>query len=197
MDTFRLQLAISPQHDLGFHAETTPMAETRCLDFGIDLDIWPWIWLTLAVVFALVELTLLGGSFVVLPFAVSAFVSSILAFYDVAIEIQWGVFLGGGAILFLIFYRWARRFLADHLLPPGVGADRLVGMTGIVTVPIHPDDAERRGRVVIDGEVWGALGRSDHSLSSGTRVRVASMQGTRVVVEPCASSGVEAEKGPL
>ena len=56
------------------------------LDLGVDLEVWPWIWLVIAVGFALIELTVLGGSFVLLPFAVSAFVAAILAYYDVAVR---------------------------------------------------------------------------------------------------------------
>lgn len=152
------------------------------LDLGIDLNVWPWVWLFIAVLFALIELTILGGSFILLPFALSAFAASLLGFYDVAIEIQWAVFVFGGGLLFLGFYRWASRFLRDNVLPPGVGADRLVGMTGIVTVSISPDDTSRRGRVSVDGEVWGALAPEDEELPEGTRVRVAGMQGTRVIV---------------
>lgn len=154
------------------------------LDLGIDLEIWPWIWLTIAVVFALIELIFIGGSFVLLPFAVSAFVASILAFYDVAVEVQWAVFALGGAILFFLLYRWSRRFLADHVLPPGVGADRLVGLVGIVTVGISPDDPRRSGRVAVSGEVWGAIASADRALTEGMRVRITAMEGTRVVVEP-------------
>lgn len=154
------------------------------LDLGLDLDVWPWIWLVVAVAFALVELTILGGSFVLLPFAVSAFAAAILGFYDVSVEIQWLVFLVGGGILFAFFYRWARRFLRSNVLPPGVGADRLVGMIGVVTVPIEPDDVTRRGRVSVEGELWGALARGNGLLPEGTRVRVLALQGTRVLVEP-------------
>ncbi len=152
------------------------------LDLGIDLDVWPWVWLFTSVVFALIELTILGGSFVLLPFAISAFIAALLAFYDVSIEIQWAVFVGGGGLLFVGFYRWASKFLRDNILPPGVGADRLTGMIGIVTVPITPDDADRRGRVSVDGEVWGALAPDDEEFTEGTRVRIAGMQGTRVIV---------------
>ncbi len=53
------------------------------LDLGIDLNVWPWIWLGIAVTFALIELIVVGGSFIILPWAGSAFVSAILAFYDV------------------------------------------------------------------------------------------------------------------
>ncbi|MGH9135096.1 MAG: NfeD family protein [Ilumatobacteraceae bacterium] len=159
------------------------------LDLGIDLDVWPWIWLTIAVAFALIELVFVGGSFVLLPFAVSAFIAAILGFYDVAIEVQWAVFAFGGAILFVVLYRWARRFLDDHALPPGVGADRLVGLVGIVTVGISPDDTRRSGRVAVGGEVWGAIAAADRTLAEGIKVRITAMEGTRVVVEPIAPSG--------
>lgn len=155
------------------------------LDLGIDLDVWPWIWLTLAVVFALVELTFLGGSFVLLPFAASAFVTSLLAFYDVAVEVQWGVFVFGGGLAFVAFARWARRHLVDQL-PLGVGADRLVGMAGTVTVTIAPADTSRAGRVALDGELWGALTDGANAIPAGAQVRVVAMRGTRVVVEPVA-----------
>lgn len=154
------------------------------LDLGIDLDVWPWVWLGIAVVFALVELTFVGGTFVLLPFAVSAFAAAILAFYDVAIEIQWLTFVGGGALLFFVFYRWVRGFLRENPLPLGVGADRLVGTTGTVIVDIQPHDSDRRGRVAFEGEVWGALSKADHVLLVGTRVRIAEVVGTRVIVEP-------------
>lgn len=154
------------------------------LDLGLDLNAWPWIWLTIAIVFTLVELTVVGGSFVVLPWAGSAFVSAILAFYDVSIEIQWAVFVFGGAVGFALLYRWARKFTAENTMAPGVGAERLVGMLGIVTSPIYADDVDRRGRVSLAGETWGAISDADGIIDEGTRVTVVSVLGTRVVVEP-------------
>jgi membrane protein implicated in regulation of membrane protease activity len=154
------------------------------LDLGIDLDVWPWIWLFVAVTFTLLEVTLLGGSFILLPFAASAFVASLLGFYDVSVEAQWAVFVLGGAVLWIGFYRWAKTFLRDHVLPPGVGADRLIGMTGTVTVAVTPDDSERRGRISVEGETWGVITSHEMPLSTGTKVRILSMQGARLVVEP-------------
>lgn len=153
------------------------------LDLGIDLNAWPWIWLTVAVVFALIELTILGGSFILLPWAVSAFFASLLGFYDVAVEIQWAVFVFGGAVMFFGFYKWAQRFIGDNDLEPGVGANRLTGLTAIVTTEISPDDTDRRGRVSVVGEVWGALAADGTTIPVGTRVQITSVQGTRVVVE--------------
>ena len=161
------------------------------LDLGLDLDIWPWVWLFVAVGFALIEITILGGSFILLPFAVSAFAASLLGFYGVAIEVQWAVFVFGGAALWLGFYRWARNFLDDHLLPPGVGADRLVGMTAIVTTDVDPDDTARSGRISVVGETWGAITHDEATLTEGAKVRITAMEGTRVVVEPVETAGPE------
>lgn len=157
------------------------------LDLGIDLDVWPWVWLTLAVVFALVELIFVGGSFVLLPFAASAFLAAILGFYDAPIELQWFVFVFGGGALFAVLYRWARQFHDEHQLPPGVGADRLVGLTGTVTTEIVTGDAQRRGRVTVHGEVWGASTHDDRSIPLGAKIRVIAMQGSRLIVEPIPS----------
>jgi membrane protein implicated in regulation of membrane protease activity len=153
------------------------------LDLGIDLNLWPWIWLGIAMFFALIELTVLAGSFVLLPFAVSALAAALLGFYDVAIEIQWLVFAGGGALLWILLYRYARNFVGNNELEPGVGADRLIGLTGIVTTTIDPDDTERRGRVTAHGEVWGATSQNGSAIPVGTHVRIVAVSGTKVIVE--------------
>ena len=154
------------------------------LDLGIDLNLWPWVWLGIAVFFALIELTVLAGSFVLLPFAVSALGAALLGFYDVAIEIQWLMFLGGGAVIWILLYRYARKFAGQNELQPGVGADRLIGLTGIVTSAIDPDDTDRRGRVTAHGEVWGATSENGQPLPQGTHVRIVAVSGTKVIVQP-------------
>jgi membrane protein implicated in regulation of membrane protease activity len=154
------------------------------LDLGIDLNVWPWVWLGIAVFFAIIELTVLAGSFVLLPFSISAFAASLLGFYEVPIEFQWLVFIGGGAVIWIFLYRYVKRFAGENEMAPGVGADRVVGLTAIVTATIDPDDTDRRGRVSVNGEVWGALSEHDNHLAHGSKVRVTSVNGTRVVVEP-------------
>ncbi|MGB3736121.1 MAG: NfeD family protein [Ilumatobacter sp.] len=157
---------------------------TAVLDLGIDLDVWPWVWLGVAVVFALIELTALAGSFVLLPFAVSAFAASLAGFYDTSVEVQWAIFFFGGAALWVVFWKNVKRFVDENAMPAGVGASRLVGMTAIVTVDVDPDDTSRSGRVKVVGEEWGALTEQQRVLRTGAKVRVLSMEGTRVIVEP-------------
>jgi membrane protein implicated in regulation of membrane protease activity len=163
------------------------------LDLGIDLNAWPWIWLAVGVTFTLIELTVLAGSFVLLPFAVSAFVAALLGFYDVAIEIQWFVFLVGGGLLWMVLFRYAKRFVGDNELQPGVGADRVVGLDGIVTAAIDPDDTERRGRVTAQGDVWGAISQDGSRLAVGTHVRIVAVHGTKVVVTSAEPSTTTSE----
>jgi membrane protein implicated in regulation of membrane protease activity len=153
------------------------------LDLGIDLNLWPWVWLGVGVTFAIIELTVLAGAFVLLPFAVSAFAAALLGFYDVAIEIQWGVFIFGGGLLWILLYKRVIKFAGDNEMSLGVGADRLVGMTGIVTTTIDPDDTDRKGRVQVEGELWSALSSGRVKITESTKVRITEMHGTRVMVE--------------
>ena len=148
------------------------MVANGVLDLGIDLDVWPWVWLGLAVLFALVELTFLGGTFVLLPFAVSAFVASILAFYGVAdrgavghLRARWGAHLLRDVPL------GARLPRRSTSCPRGVGADRLVGETGVVTVDIDPDDTDRRGRVPSAARCGARSARTTSASRRDTRAR--------------------------
>ncbi len=166
------------------------------LDLGIDLNVWPWVWLTIGVTFAVIELTVLAGSFVLLPFAISAMAAALLGFYDVPIEWQWAMFIFGGAVIWVLLYKRVMKFAGESDLAPGVGADRLVGLTAIVTAPIDPDDTQRRGRVMVEGEVWNALSEHDSVITEGTKVRIMEMQGTRVKVEPFSSALGPSPSGP-
>lgn len=167
------------------------------LDLGIDLNAWPWVWIGVAVVFALVELTVLAGSFVLLPFAVSAFGAALAGFYDGSVELQWAIFILGGGAIWALFWRYAKRFVNENAMPEGVGADRLVGMTAIVTSTIDSDDSSRRGRVKVVGEDWGALLAQGivGPIITGSKVRISGMNGTRVEVEPLDDSIESQQEG--
>ena len=166
------------------------------LDLGIDLNIWPWVWLIIGVVFVAIELTLLAGAFVLLPFAVSAFAAALLGFYDVPIEIQWLVFIVGGGLLWVALYKRVMKFAGENEMAPGVGADRLIGLSAIVIADIDPDDTERKGRVKVEGEVWSALTETSAPIRIGTKVQISEIHGTRVMVAPIDSPHRPAPSGP-
>lgn len=178
----------------GRHARATTIGDM--LDFGLDLNVWPWVWLGVAVLFAVIELTILGGSLVLLPFAISALVASVLAFYDAPSLVQWGVFGGLGAILFALVVRWQSLLRSSNVLPPGVGAMRLVGMPATVIAAIDPADPARGGRVAVEGEIWAAIAPEGPALPEGSRVRITRVEGTRVLVEPLGAPSEPPDGGP-
>lgn len=155
-------------------------------DLGLDLNVWPWVWLVLGVVFLLVELTVLGGSLMVLPFGISALIAALLGFSNVSVTVQWLVFAGGGTMLFLVFWRYQALVQKGNTLPPGVGAARLVGLTAVVTHTIDPADTEAHGQVLVAGETWFARTDGDTVVPEGAHVRITDVEGTRVHVVPVA-----------
>ena len=52
-------------------------------------------------------------------------------------------------------------------------------MEGIVTKDIDP--IEGKGQVKVIGQVWSA--KSEHPISEGTKVKVLSLEGVKIVVE--------------
>jgi len=143
---------------------------------------WAAIWLAAAAAFGIGEL-LLAGSFVLLPFAAGAIAASIVSLTGVHFLLTWLVFIlvSGGS--FFALRPFARRLDANAPEVAGIGANRLVGVSGVVLAPISatPGDA---GLVKIGTEEWRADTRDGVALSAGTKIRVIEVQGTRVMVEP-------------
>jgi membrane protein implicated in regulation of membrane protease activity len=139
---------------------------------------WRWVWITAAAVFAVGEM-LSPGSFFLAPFAVGALVAAILAFAGVSVVVEWIVFLGVSIATLAALRPLARRLDRDAL-DHGVGARRLVGNRATVLRAI-PGDTEL-GLVRIDREEWRAQSTDGTPIAVGTTVRVADVQGTRVIV---------------
>ena len=59
-------------------------------------------------------------------------------------------------------------------------ADRLIGMEGVVIVPVDP--VEGKGQVKVEGQVWSA--KSESSIKEGTKVKIRSIEGVKLLVEP-------------
>jgi membrane-bound serine protease (ClpP class) len=57
------------------------------------------------------------------------------------------------------------------------GKEGMVGLIGIARTPLGPD-----GKVFVHGELWNAI--ASNAIAEGTRVRVASVNGLHLVVEP-------------
>jgi membrane protein implicated in regulation of membrane protease activity len=141
---------------------------------------WRWIWLAAAVLFAVGELAT-PGTFFLFFFALGAAVATLLAFAGVSLTVEWIAFLAVSIGALAALRPLTRRFDAagdDR----GVGAQRLVGQTGTVLREIP--GAGELGLVRVDREEWRAESLDGSPIAPGVAVKVADIQGTRVIVSP-------------
>ena len=65
-------------------------------------DTWRWIWLMIAAVLVTGEM-FVAGTFILIPFGISASVAMVMAFFGAPLLIDWIVFVGLGGVLFSFF----------------------------------------------------------------------------------------------
>jgi membrane protein implicated in regulation of membrane protease activity len=144
---------------------------------------------TLAVAFvvlavALSALEIVAPGLVLLPFGLGAGVAAVAGFLGAPVPVQLLVFLVASFAFYLGLRPLARRLDADSPTD-GIGANRLIGITGVVLEPIA---AGETGLVRVDREEWRAESGVGAELPAGTSIRVTEVRGTRVVVVPEATS---------
>ena len=149
------------------------------MDSG-DPEVWRWIWLITAVVFAVGEMAV-AGSFFLAPFALGAAPAAIAGFAGAGLAVQWALFLGVSVGSFLALRPLARR-LSNSTPQPGVGSSRQVGQRARVIEPI--DGEHEYGMVQLDREKWRAESQTGQVIPVGATVVVVEVRGTRVVVAP-------------
>jgi membrane protein implicated in regulation of membrane protease activity len=142
-----------------------------------DVEVWRWIWVIGAAALGVGEM--LTAGFFLLPFAIGAVAAAILAFANVAVPIQIGVFIGAS-----ILSLWGLKRFAWRSQEPvhSIGARRYVNATATVIEPI--DRVAGTGRVRLDMQQWRATTTLNDVIEPGTEVRVVDVTGARLVVEP-------------
>ena len=146
----------------------------------VSPETWRWIWLVIAGVLIAGEM-FVAGSFILIPFGISAAVAMVMAFFGAPLILDWVVFVGLGAVLFSVFWKKSRKSMAAMESPPGAGHDRLIGALGQALEDI-PDRPSSSGLVKTGGEEWRAISDSGPILS-GAVIEIIEVRGTRVVVQ--------------
>ena len=146
----------------------------------VSPETWRWIWLAIAGVLIAGEM-FVAGSFILIPFGISAAVAMVMAFFGAPLILDWMVFVGLGAALFSVFWKKSRKSMAAMESPPGAGHDRLIGALGQALEDI-PDGPSSSGLVKTGGEEWRAISDSGPILS-GSVIEIIEVRGTRVVVQ--------------
>jgi len=99
----------------------------------MHVELW-WLWMGLAALFLVGEIFTAG--FFLLWFSIGAAAAGILAMLGIGESGQLIVFIIVSIILFISGRRFAERVTVKQ--PPGIGADRFVGGTGVVLEEINP-----------------------------------------------------------
>ena len=138
--------------------------------------IW-WIWMALAAAFVVGEMFTAG--FFLLWFGVGAAAAGVVAILGLGFPWQLAAFVVVSGVLLAVSRRFADRFSKKQ--PPGIGADRFLGLKGQVLEEI--DNATNTGRVRLQKEEWRADSDGGEVIPVGARVEVVRLDGTHLVVK--------------
>jgi membrane protein implicated in regulation of membrane protease activity len=142
----------------------------------MEFEIW-WIWIAMAALFIIGEIFTQG--FFLLWFGIGAAVAGILAILGLGVGWQLGAFVVVSGALFVASRRLAEKISKKQ--PPGIGADRFIGLDGIVLEEI--DNVKNTGRVRVQKDEWRADSETGEIIPEGERIEVIRLDGTHMVVK--------------
>lgn len=143
-------------------------------------EAWRWIWLTSAFIFAAGELVT-PATFFFLPFAIGALVACALAFLGLPLVVTWVAFVVVSTVAFASLWHLGRKLERMDDDQESVGATRWVGQEAVVVKTIGTDGL---GRVQLERESWRAESLTGAPIPKGSKVLIARLAGTRLVVVP-------------
>lgn len=141
---------------------------------------WWIIWLAIFIVMLVIEGFTMGLTTV--WFALGALVAMIMDLCGAPLTPQIIVMAAVSAVSFVVCMIWIRPKL-DSLHRANVqktNADRVIGLEGVVTVPIDP--IEGKGQVKVEGQIWSA--KSDSKIDEGVTVKINAIEGVKLIVVP-------------
>lgn len=138
-----------------------------------------YIWLVAAVILGIWEA--MTTNLVSVWFVGGAIVAFLTALLGGGFLVQLALFTGVSALLLACMRPvLKKRLLVSH--PIKTNADRIIGMTGVVTKPI--DNRSASGAVKVGGMEWTARSQSGMPIAAGEQVKILRIDGVKVYVEP-------------
>ena len=142
----------------------------------MDIQIW-MLWMIFAALMIVGEIFTAG--FFVLWFGVGAIVAGIFALLGLGTGWQLGAFIVVSLVLLIISRRFAEKITKPQ--PDGIGANRLMGQSGIVLEEIN--NSSNTGRVRLGKEEWRAESDNNNPIPANSTVKVVQMSGTHLIVK--------------
>lgn len=140
------------------------------------VEFGPLVWLLVAIGLGIIEAMTLD--LVSIWFAIGAFVAMLPAFLGAPVWAQLATFLGVSLCTL-----WLTRPVVAKVLrvkKTSTNADRVIGMMGLVTVPI--DTVKGEGRVLVNGLEWAARSEDGAPIEAEAEVLVRAIEGVKVIV---------------
>ena len=135
-------------------------------------------WLIAFILFVVGEAVTVG--LVSIWFAVGSLGALLTAALRGGLWLQIAVFLILSALSLMLLKPLSRKWMAGHKAAR-TNADRVIGETALVTEEI--DNTMATGQVQVDGQIWTARSAHGVVIPAGSRVKVLSIQGVKVMVE--------------
>ena len=135
-------------------------------------------WLIAFILFVVGEAVTVG--LVSIWFAVGSLGALLTAALGGGLWLQIVVFLILSALSLMLLKPLSRKWMAGHKAAR-TNADRVIGETALVTEDI--DNTMATGQVQVDGQIWTARSAHGVVIPAGSRVKVLSIQGVKVMVE--------------
>lgn len=136
-----------------------------------------YFWFAATAILVIVEIATLGLT--TIWFAAGALIAGFLSLAKVHLVIQIITFVAVAALLLFVTRPLAARYLNSQTKK--TNADSLVGEICLVTSPINNLKAE--GQAVVRGQEWTARSIDGSLIPEGTKVRIVSISGVKLMVE--------------
>lgn len=137
---------------------------------------YTWLWLIIAIVFAVIEAMTLG--IVSIWFAIGALIAMLFAFVIDSFFIQLIIFLG----VSLILVATTRKVAVDKLKigQHKTNIDELIGKEAVVVKSILPHEP---GEVKVEGKIWRAISDSNQMYEEQAIVTVLRIEGVTIILK--------------
>lgn len=143
----------------------------------------PFIWIGLAVVLAVLEIS--TTQLVSIWFVVGALAAAVTTVFTDSLLIQVIVFVLISAICLVVTRPFVKKVLKTKQI--NTNADSLIGKTGIITIEV--DNTLAQGQISVNGQIWSARCEDDSSvLKVGQKAKVKSISGVKLILTPAENS---------
>ena len=142
---------------------------------------FPLLWFGIIVLTLVVESQ--TADLVAIWFAPGAFVSMILAFFNVQFWVQFGVFIGLTVIGLILSFAWIRPMMKKRVKIEKTNAEALAGKLAMVEEDVN--NAIPTGVAKINGQLWTA--RMENPIDTATKgewVEIVRVEGSKLICRP-------------